>query len=310
MTEALANATPDAKKDGHDFGKAVVDGELRYLSVSQVQTFDVEQDGGCPRKWHFDKVQGVKAPSTKAQDVGTEVHAQIEHYLKTGEDVLGPVARSGRHFIPASGSDLLVEAKFGPRTTLSLEAAGVPFVGFVDLLQARGEYIDELGETRAEGHNVVEALDWKTSSNVERYAKAPSALMRTVQMPGYGELVRQNVEGVERVRLSHVTFQTKGARLAKKSTVLVPVDAIAARWRKVEETVREMIHVARETDVGKVPANAESCKSFGGCPYRAPNLCPRSQKDILRDAFGAKAMIIGGSLQEKLAALRGEGGGR
>nr|WP_323395778.1 hypothetical protein [Myxococcus guangdongensis] len=39
-------------------------------------------------------------PTTEAQQVGTEGHAQLEHFLSTGEDVLGAFATAGAHLLP------------------------------------------------------------------------------------------------------------------------------------------------------------------------------------------------------------------
>lgn len=285
--------TPEAKADQAPAPPAIEGGEIKRLSVSQVQTFDPSQDGGCPRKWFAEKKLGRKPPATKAQVAGTEGHRQIEHYLKTGEDVLGPIVRAGKHFLPDPYIDghlavetgaIAVEQPF----TGELEASGVPFVGSIDLVNASGEYADEQGERRAQADGEVEVVDWKTSRNVDRWAKPGSALIRTVQMPGYGTFIARALPGVELVRLSHTTFQTEGRPKAVKSTVLVPVEKILERWATVEGVVREMKDVARETDIEKVPANWNACGAYGGCPHR--DICPRPVEVALRAAFGAKSM--------------------
>lgn len=295
MTQAIA--TPDAKSDQEKAPPAVEGGELKRLSVSQVQTFDASQDGGCARKWYFEKVLGKKPPETKSQAIGTEVHRQIEHYLKTGEDVLGPIARSGKHFIPAPNPELIaVEVPFNGQ----LKAAGIPFVGSIDLVNASGAYLDEQGELCDLGEGVVEVCDWKTSGDVAKWAKPGSALMRTVQMPGYGVFVSQVLPGIEKVRLSHATFQTKGAKAAVKSTVLVPVEKLIERWTTVEGVVREMKDVAHEKEIEKVPMNLSACSAFGGCPHA--DICPRPKEAILRGALGGTRNNMT-SLMNRLSAL-------
>src|SRR5262245_20336800 len=94
-------------------GPAVADGKIRYLSVSSITAFDEKSFGGCERRWWYRYIAKVKEPPTKVQKLGTQVHAQIEHYLRTGEDVLGDLARSGARFLPRPGKDLYLEHAFG-----------------------------------------------------------------------------------------------------------------------------------------------------------------------------------------------------
>ena len=68
---------------------------LNYLSVSQLKTASL-----CLRKWWLKKVAGLEEPKSAALEIGTEVHAQLEHYLKTGEDVLGEIARPALRYLP------------------------------------------------------------------------------------------------------------------------------------------------------------------------------------------------------------------
>src|SRR5262249_34814027 len=94
-------------------GPPVVAGELRYTSMSQITTFDPVQYGGCPRRWYYKYVLNLPEPPFKAGEIGENVHKQIEHYLKTGENTLGDLARAGQHLLPKPGKDLEVEYSFG-----------------------------------------------------------------------------------------------------------------------------------------------------------------------------------------------------
>ncbi len=265
-------------------------GVLARTSVSQVGTFDPSQDGGCPTKWWMEKIDGRWQVSTKAQTGGTEDHAQIEHYLNTGEDVLGPRTRVGKYLIPAPGSDLLVEHEF---KGTDLVAAGVPFLGYIDCVNPRGEYLDAEGELKRDPPDTIEVIDWKTTSDF-KWAKAGSALVRTVQMPAYGQYVSTsplvalgngNGDRFDFVRLSHVYFRTKGAPAAEKRTALVPLTTIRSRWEQISGVVREMKDVALESDVRKVPKNLNACTAYGGCPHA--NYCPRNKLDLLKTVLHA-----------------------
>ena len=269
-------------------GNAVENGVLRYVSASQVSTAAPDQDGGCLRKWWFTKVQRIKVPDTPSQALGRRVHAEIEHYLKTGEDVLGEIVRPGRHLLPLPGAGLRLEhgIGIGPDGPVpELVAAGVPFVGYVDCVNKSGTWVTP------EGEHVVslldEVIDWKTSGDPAKYAKAGSALGRTVQMVSYGRWALETRPDRERVRVSHVTFATKGRKHAVKTTAVLDRLTIAGRWLTVARTVETMKDAARETDPAKVDPNYNSCGAYGGCPFRA--ICPRDAKTALRDLLGAKS---------------------
>lgn len=260
-------------------GATVGPGELSRVSVSQIATFDATQDGGCPAKWWFDKVAGKPPPQFKAQTVGVEIHGQIEHYLKTGEDVLGPVARAGKHLIPARDERLKIEYEFKSY----LSRAGVSILGYMDLVNPTGFHVDEQGP-HADPAGTVEVLDWKTTSNIDKWAKSGAALLRTIQMPVYGSVVAAMHPAAEHVRLSHVYFQTSGRASAEKRSTLVPLTTINDRLTTIEATVSEMKQVAREGDINKVPKNFNACSSYGGCPYQSE--CPRPKEVTLAAIFG------------------------
>lgn len=258
-------------------GKAVVDGQVKYLSPSQIVTADPDSYGGCLRRWWFAKVAGKKEPTSKAQAAGTEGHAQIESYLRTGKLDLGPHALAGKRFIPEPGPDLLIEHAIDDGT---LFAAGIPVVGFIDLVSARRAIMTEdLYTTDPEG--VVEVIDWKFTGRIEN-AKSAMEVARAIPMVAYGEWAARKF-GVEHVRLSHVYFSTK-KRESTKSSALVSRSDLSMRWNKAEAIARTIIDAASESDCSKVDANLDSCGAYGGCPHRA--YCPGGQSKTLTDIFG------------------------
>lgn len=277
--------------------RAVADGQINFLSVSSVTMFDPGQDGGCPRAWNFRYVQGVKKPETDATDRGALIHKQIEHYYRTGEDVLTPIVRVGKHFMPARGDDLLIEYQIDESSNI-LTAAGVPFRLMIDLTHSRGAFVDSAGEIRHDPPHTSEVLDWKSTSNLTAYAKRGPDLIKTVQMTGYGETLSRLDPTLEHVRLSHVYFQTRGAKYAEKRTALFLIETVKHRWQAVDQVVREMIDVARESDPLRVDANYDSCGAYGGCFYR--DRCPRSPERVITDLFGkGKGMSLLKALQSQ-----------
>ncbi len=266
-------------------------GVLARTSVSQINEFDHDQDGGCPTKWWLNKIEGRPGkPPSPGQEIGSQGHREIEHLLKTGEDVLGTFARRGKHLLPTPGPDLKVEHEFKGS---DLVAAGVPLLGYIDVTHARGTYVDPQGVLQQDPAGTAEVMDHKFTKSISLYAKAGSALIRTVQMPAYGMYAAKLFPGIERVRFTHNNFQTtaltkdqreSGQELAEKRTALVPLTMIRDRWVSIEATVREMKDVALEADEKKVPKNLNACKAFGGCPYT--EFCTRPREAVLASIFG------------------------
>jgi hypothetical protein len=267
---------------------AVSDGEIRFLSVSQISTFDPTQAGGCERKWWFSKVKRLPAPETQAQADGTAMHSEIAHYVTTGEDVLGPLARAGKHFIPAPDPRLEVETEVS-----GLCADGIPLQTKIDLVNPTGFYLDSTGELRPDPEGTVEVLDWKSTSNL-KYARRGIDLLQTIQMPGYAKALLPR--GFTHARLSHVYFQKRGKKQALKSTALFSLAQINDRWQEIDLTVRRMKVVAQATEPDQVTPNYDSCGAYGGCAYR--DVCPRvrTNAQILNELFGGSKMGLLGKL--------------
>lgn len=279
---------------------------LRYTSPSQMERFDPDAEGGCERKWWFRYRARIPDKKTKAKDLGTQVHAQVEHYLKTGEDVLGELARAGKRFIPLPGPDLLVESECGvpawpgplaAPVMSELRTADVPLVLKIDLMHRRGFFLTEDGELVAEPGPTVEVRDWKTSKQINDvfdeetgireargYAKQGADLLSTWQMPAYGEVGRLRFPDVEYIRLSHGYFQSQGKREGALRSALHPVQDVVTRWQQSAALVERMKIAAKIPKAEDVPANTKSCMAFGGCPYRQQ--CPRDPKAVLEEMLG------------------------
>jgi hypothetical protein len=274
--------TTDAVEIKHP--AAVVDGEIKHLSVSAITKFDALQFAGCARKWWFRYVKRLPEPDQGYFADGTAMHAEIEHYLRSGEDVLGPLARAGKYLLPEPGEDLMLEADVGKL----LKADGIPLVGRLDCAHRRGWYVDGEGVQRPDPHETIEVLDWKSTSDL-RYAKSGAELINLVQMIGYAEYARLAFPTLENVRLSQVFFQKKKFK-AQKATALFSLATVRQRWQSVEATVKHMRDVAKCEDVAQVPANYASCDAYRGCCYRA--VCPKSRDQKLFEIFGGKSMNL------------------
>lgn len=300
------------RDDGRpSIGKAVEGGKIRFLSVSQVKKFDPSQDGGCPARWAFEKMFGKKEEKTKAQLLGNQFAKEAESYLKTGQNVLGPVMQAGKHLLPRWGSDIEVEQNVGDivkalalRDTYlktgvdvfrdegqrfaRLTALGIPFTGPFDYRHRRGEYVDEGGILRreAEGLIVCEIGDHKTVGRIHDHttrngkllygrAKTVEQISWDAQMLGYGEATANTYPDLTHIRLSHNYYQRENGYIAEKRTILLSVAEIRERWRsRVVPIVAQMVEAARATRIEDVPKNLASCRAFNrDCEHAS--YCPR-----------------------------------
>lgn len=226
---------------------------------------------------------GCPSQQRGAQQVGTEGHAQLEHCLSTGEDVLGAFAKAGAHLLPTPGSDLLVEQPLDVAPPLT--AGGSPFTGFIDLVDAR--------QLASDG--VLRITDHKFTSNVARNAATPAQLADAntepgLQMVGYAAWALSQVErfpGLRELELEHLYYQTRGQRLAASVLASVPVGHVAREWRtKVEPQVEAMKEHAQAARAANVPANyGPACTKYGGCPFMAKCLTGENKTMSLRDTL-------------------------
>jgi hypothetical protein len=256
--------------------RSVVAGVIQHLSVSQLKKHKL-----CPRAWFFQKVMRIPEPSTGAQKVGTDGHAQVEHYLTTGENVLGVFAKAGFDFLPAPGRDLLVEQKLDGDPPLM--AGGIPFAGFIDLVNPR----------RLTSEGVLRVTDHKFTSNIASNAATSEDLANAdteagLQMVGYGAWAlgqRDRFPGLRLLELEHIYYQTRGQRIAESVRIAVTAEHVGNEWlSKVEPQVEQMKAHAQAARASDVPANfGPACSKFGGCPFMAKCLSGERKTMSLRD---------------------------
>lgn len=294
---------PPPKKRPWLYGRTVVDGKIRFFSVSQLSKADPEEEG-CPRRWFYETVLGRKPPQTKAATRGDGAHDQIARYLTTGVKDLDALVMSGFHMLPKPGADLLVEHDMllrpgEPEPTTEAEAAvvlaraplrcaGVPLLGRMDLVHGRGE--NQGADNVADAYDpagTVENCDWKTTSKVE-YVKSKNRLLRLIQMAGYGMWSRTVEPGLTSLRLSHGYFiERGGGGPSRKVSLRVLPEEIDPAWARAESVGRLLIDAAKETSADAVPANTKACHLYRGCFQR--DICKAGQRQTLAGFFGPAA---------------------
>lgn len=315
-----------SEKDGgrYRYGERIIDGVLQYESPSGIDTADTRNDGGCLRKWFYRYVMHIREPSTAAQEIGTKGHGEIEHYLKTGEDVLGPIARRGMHMIPEPGPDLLIEwalaspppgtdmrprcttCKTPPATESAVGCAmcggevapplvdpkrshlwidGIPIIGYLDLAHGRGT---NKGTTEIvesrDPDGTIEVLDWKFSRDPAKWGKTEEQIARATPMLSYGRGLATACANTP----THVRLShgyiSTEKRDAFKRSKRLPLAIIDERLEAVVPVMRAIKDAARETDASRVPGNTRACGAFKGCIHLP--YCSAGQRGSLEAIFG------------------------
>lgn len=286
-------------------GKAVVDGVVRFFSVSALEKASPLHDG-CMRRWWYRYVgkqaELEAAKSEEAKKKGIALHKELEEYQKTGVRALSPLALKGLHFVPPPGPGLIVAHKVHSfrdgQPVSDLTAGGVPLIGEIDCAHDRG--INYGTEDPSEQHDppgTVECLDYKRKGQAkdrngkQTYLRSEQ-LITTIQMPGYGLWLAKKF-GYERVRLSHGYFFEKGSA-SRKVTKLHVVRDLERAWEYTDGLGRAVTDVAKETVAERVEANLHACEAHGGCPMR--EICTARRDATLSTLFGetaAQEMTVG-----------------
>ncbi len=318
-------------------GHTVINGQLKYASVSGVKLFDPRTRGGCPRRWHHRYVGGHREPETdnmrEAREAGIALDKEMKHYLLTGEKNLSALAIKGLHIMEQPGPGLSVDVMihslsyflngqpFAPLpdnpdgsqpkypegvqvvVNSALTAGGIPFVGELDIVHSRGHYRDDDGQFYDDPPDTIEVADLKYKSNAKdregnSHLLLPTDLVRDIQMAGYGEWVARVRPHIKNVRLSHLYFPKRPAKmLPTKVTRLHVVDECRRTWEYVDGLVRYMADVAKERDIEKVPGADRfmSCDAYSGCPHR--ETCSHYKSTSLDSLFEQK--VVADHMQEK-----------
>jgi RecB family exonuclease len=232
-------------------------------SASQQEAFK-----RCQRYWYYGWIEKVERPTTPAQQRGTDIHAESEHYFKKGtvrdssytEASLNyrPYVEALIPYLPTPGPEVLVEQRIDMDTGL-----GVSWIGFIDIAWEE------------ESWNGIIVRDIKSTSDF-RYAKTPSELMGNIQAVSYAKWLFDVTEhdGDIDVGLIYVKTEKKVVRKNPK-TKLVRVGAedgfdrahIEDVWGQEMDVVAQMKVAALADSANELPPTTSACGMFGGCPF-------------------------------------------
>lgn len=247
------------------------------LSPSQISLFDDSTAFGCNRKWWFKYIGGIETPGDASQDLGKEIHKSIEDFVLGKGDVncLHPIAMPAANLIREVknwGGNKEVEMKI---ELGQLELWGHQVTGQIDYLNDKPRLID-----------------WKTTSNIKRYAKTEEQVAKDIQTNIYGKYFYNQTGSKAPLETSLVYMQTRGsAKFQEVSTVLTEksIDQVLTSF----EPIIKSMELAAKSPVEEVKGDTEKCRiGKGGCPYFS--ICPKAGGDIMSlfDKFRAAAKPV------------------
>lgn len=234
-------------------------------SASQTERYD-----RCQFRWALEKIFGVQTPQHPSAQLGTEVHASLEQWLKhaTPPDKstkAGKIAARMVKHLPPPGIGK-TERKF-----YFLTDAGNAFTGYIDW---SGVF---------EGWPTV--IDHKTTGNLE-FAKTELDLPNDVQALTY------TVAGCLGFEVEHIQLLWNYA--STKNTDTKPVRArtylpiVQKQFSEVIDPLCAEIvwHTENPADhPSQYRRNPNACGDFGGCPHQKLGLCEFTQEERIYAAM-------------------------
>lgn len=232
-------------KRGHN--SAVVDGQLRHFSVSQIRDFL-----RCPRLWWAGKVLGLRSPRKPGAERGTDLHQQPEAYYLHGTLATHEGFLAALPGLPGRHPELRVE--------LPLEDPTL----YVDDVRLEG-YSDLMVPPHVSVYGIPEVLDWKFVSSF-RYMEDPA---NDLQCLLYGYWASRKWPQFRHVRLALHYFLADGSDFTTRAAT-VPVERCESEWEDIViPAVRRMAALAAESptpEYDKVLDNrGDACYKYGGC---------------------------------------------
>lgn len=240
--------------------------DIIKTSASAIESFDDSTSFGCQRRWFFKSVLKLPEPPRDNLTLGTNLHSAVENFLiKGAPGEMKPEVQRLFHAIKPEAIRVRDEGFVALEHPIDfLLVPDVRIIGRIDVLRKNGP------------------LDWKTSSDVGKYAPTPYKLARSIQMLVYAKWqdsvhFEGNTIGAP-TQVTHVYVQTKGTPVTQR------IDAVMTPTL-LTEGISRVINIAREMKSAQSlphsPEGAESlrpdrtkCRANTKMPCPYLNVCP------------------------------------
>jgi hypothetical protein len=264
---------------------------LYKFSPSAIDTYK-----SCARKWAWDKIGKVPRAQHPSAALGERCHKQLENYLVSGEhprhmhetglvDDMGAIVSPSLEFLPPPGT-VEVEKAFNfesPRT-------GFIYSGRIDWRRPLDAADIQALALPYPSEGWAEIGDHKSTSNLA-YAKTPEDLLTDPQGVIYAVDAMAHYQ-VPHVRLHWNYISTKRPYRVLPVIQHVHTQGVAEEFKRIEGIATEMAHhldTVGPDDILSLPANTNTCRAYGGCPYRYK--CDLSPAESLRGLWGNSPTI-------------------
>lgn len=247
--------------------------QLEKVSASQISLYEQ-----CPRKWYYRYVMKLPTPSSPAQQLGTEIHSELEEFVNSHcTQSVKAVALPAAELLPKYNESWITEHEF--------------FIPTVDAIRLHG-FVDLLCP------NIGWIIDYKTSSSFN-YAKSPEELAVDTQMMIYAYMSYSQgfIPYDKSVTVAHMYVKTKGSPDARLVYKTVDYPHVLNVWEQKMDVVRSMVKTAELTSVNEAAPNILACSAYGGCFFRSQCVVPIGG---VKGLFDKAAKM--GSLTDKLKA--------
>ncbi len=267
----------------------ILDGVIK-VSASSLKLFR-----GCPRRWVFQKILGLREPESASTNLGTATHAEFEAWGKHGTLPQSKIAQRALAAFaehPYWPDPKLVESE----GSFSFHLQGVPFHGYTDM-RRQGAHAK---------HRIVS--DLKTTGNLAFALRAEGGLLVDVDGNADPQSViyaaREYIEGAEEVTGIWLYVLSREPH----TTNLVSVDfcpsAVEREMRKACDDGRKMLKLYdAKPEVNTVPYNSGYCWAFKKpCPHASA--CIRGQGGLFSPPDALDLLTNGEAMTDFLTSIK------
>lgn len=262
------------------------------FSASQIETFLL-----CPRKWAYDKIDGIEDPGNESSELGGLVHEQLENYLGKGIPIQastkeGKIAMSGLpHLPPPLYPGMQIEDWFHIKIG-GAYVRGLKDVQIKEGWQSKNPFVSD--------HKTTKNFIWAKS---EDYLSGKSGI-GDIQACIYAYDTILDT-GKEEVDLQWTYLRTTGANAAKPIRTTTNIDILTPTLVHIENTIDQMIQIKMKHPTSEgVRQNPKGCEAFGGCFGK--ELCRLTPQQKLRAIMSQKVTEEKNSVLAKLARRKAE----
>lgn len=257
---------------------------LDSISPSSIVQFDATTPFGCERRWWFKYVLKNREPQDPSMLLGEALHKRNELYLTTGV-THEPGTLEGAW---SKEQDAKAHSLFQLGLNALTGLRGLPFLQ-VEQTMPEGYEVAGLRVSSRSKCDVVTPdgiIDWKTTSDINKYGKTPGQLATDTQMLIYARAFHPTAP---KVRLTHGQYQTKGRERFQMPSVEVSRQQLDDRYGNVIVPLVEKMKVTYLAPAAKeVKPNRDACWR---CPHKG--ICPPDKENPLMGVFSKFKTEVG-----------------